>query len=185
VDAPYEYAPHRHAGPSRTIAHEDGPWVQMQTETNRQRVSRELQVYPPRRYDLGTLRRGTQDRTSPAFDSLAQWMEGDGFIEARIPWTMLNVTDPSSRHVLQDPVNPAWDEHAAVVTPGFRACLVHVSGTTRPKVLETVPEARRDGILIPPLFVWPTWEQPRWHSYRKRAFDSVKNAFAALPDSTP
>jgi tetratricopeptide (TPR) repeat protein len=184
VDAPYEFAPHRHPGPSRTIAHEDGPWRQMQTETNRLRVGRDLTVYQARRYDVGTLHRGTQDRSDPAFDSQGEWMEGPGFLEARIPWTLIQVTDPSSRRVLQDPADLLGEDHASVTTEGFRASLVLArrdgpGGTVQ--VIDTLPSAGKNGITVPPLFRWPTWEQPRWHAFRKKAFIAVREAFAALP----
>lgn len=185
VDAPYEYAPHRHPGPSRTIAHEEGPWRQMQSETNRLRVGKDGAVYEARRYDLGTLHRGTQDRRDPAFDSLGEWMDGPGFLEARIPWTLLHVTDPSSRHVLQDPPDLLTEDHQAVVTEGFRAVLVRLrqdpSGPM-PRVMETLPAADAMGIPMPPVFTWPTWDKPRWHTFRKKAFEAVREAFAALPD---
>ncbi|HEY3401415.1 MAG TPA: tetratricopeptide repeat protein [Geothrix sp.] len=185
VDAPYEYAPHRHPGPSRTVAHEDGPWRQMQSETNRLRVGKDLTVYQARRYDLGTLHRGTQDRRDPAFDSLGEWMDGPGFLEARIPWTLIHVTDPSSRRVLQDPPDLlSMDEHSSVATPGFRASLVRMrrQGPEGPAdVVETLPAASRNTIPVPPLFTWPTWEQPRWHAFRKKAFEAIRDAFAALP----
>lgn len=185
VDAPYEYAPHRHFGPSRTIAHEDGPWRQMQSETNRLRVGKDATVYPARRYDLGALRRGTQDRQDPAFDSLGEWMDGPGFLEVRIPWTLLHVTDPSSRQVLQDPPDLQGEEHQAVATPGFRACLVRLRQDTPsapPAAVETLPALRTGTVPLPPLFTWPTWNQPRWHTFRKKAFGAVREAFAALPD---
>ncbi|WP_291270523.1 tetratricopeptide repeat protein [Geothrix sp.] len=185
VDAPYEFSPHRHPGPSRTIAHEDGPWRQMQTETNRLRVGQDLTVYPARRYDIGTLHRGTQDRRDPAFDSLGEWMDGPGFLEVRIPWTLIHVTDPSSRRVLQDPADLlSMEDHGSVTTDGFRASLVRTSrkGPEGPvEVIETLPAANRNGIPLPPLFTWPTWEQPRWHPFRKKAFEAVRDAFAALP----
>ena len=184
VDAPYEFAPHRHPGPSRTVAHEDGPWRQMQTETNRMRVARDLTVYQARQYDVGGLHRGTQDRRDPAFDSLGEWMDGPGFLEVRIPWTRLHVTDPSSRRVLQDPPDLRGENHTSVPTEGFRASLVRIrrNGAKAPvEVVDTLPALGPGGIASPPLFSWPTWEKPHWHAFRKKAFEAVREAFAALP----
>lgn len=184
VDAPYEFAPHRHPGPSRTIAHEDGPWRQMQTETNRLRVGRDLKVYEARRYEVGSLHRGTQDRRDPAFDSQGEWMDAPGFLEVRIPWTLIHVTDPSSRQVLQDPPDLPGEEHRTATTQGFRASLVRARRDTpagQVRAVDTLPANEKNGIGIPPLFTWPTWDQPRWHAFRKKAFTAVQEAFAALP----
>jgi hypothetical protein len=56
-------------------------------------------------------------------------------------------------------------------------------------VVDTVPAMGKNGISVPPLFTWPTWEQPHWHAFRKKAFDAVREAFSALPSqpksSTP
>jgi hypothetical protein len=156
----------------------------MQTETNRLRVGRDLKVYEARRYDVGTLHRGTQDRQDPAFDSQGEWMDAPGFLEVRIPWTLLHVTDPSSRQVLQDPPDLLGENHSSTTTEGFRASLVRARRDTAEgpvRVADTLPAASKKGIGIPPLFTWPTWDQPRWHAFRKKAFTAVREAFAALP----
>jgi hypothetical protein len=183
VDQPYEFAPHRHPGPSRTIPHENGPWVQMQTETNRRRVGHDLTVYEARRYDIGSLHRGTQDRQDPAFDSQGEWMDAPGFLEVRIPWTLLHVTDPSSRQVLQDPIGFLDGDHGHATTEGFRASLVQMrrNPDRKTQVIASLPAAQRGGIPLPPLFTWSTWNQPHWHASRKKAFSAVREAFAALP----
>ncbi len=104
-------------------------------------------------------------------------------MEARIPWGLLNVGDPSSRRVIRDTVPPG-DEVGTVVTEGFRLCLVRFR-TLGPEALapvETLP-ATRDGVLpLPPLFTWPTWEQPTFHRVRKQSFDLLKTCLHGLPD---
>jgi hypothetical protein len=115
---------------------------------------------------------------------MGEWMDGPGFLEVRIPWTLLQVTDPSSRRVLQDPADLARDaDHESALTEGFRASLARVRKTSEgpPQVIEALPTAGKNGIGIPPLFTWPTWDQPRWHAFRKKAFTAVQEAFAALP----
>lgn len=185
VDAPYDYSPHRRRRPIRTIAHEDGPWTQMQTETNRLRVGRDGTIFPFRQYDIGTLKEGTQDRQDPAFDSNAEWKEGEGFLEVRIPWSLIQVTDPSSLHVLQDPPEPVRDsDYGMSKTAGIRACLVRLSQPEWGKFRATavLPGTEKGQIVTPPLFTWAPWQQPKWHAYRKLAFDALKQALESLPD---
>ena len=188
ADAPYDLFTHRLDRPIRSVDNDAGRFVMPMTESNRPRIGRDGTRFPGHRQAIGWLRRGTQDRSDPAFDSRAEWREGpagDGwsFLEARIPWGLLNVTDPSSRRVIRDAIPPG-DEVGTVVTEGFRLCLVRFR-TEGPGPLQpagSLPVAR-DGVLpLPPLFTWPTWEQPTFHRVRKQSFDLVKACLRGLPD---
>lgn len=55
-------------------------------------------------YETGKLRRGNANPASDQYDSLADYQinETDGVIEVRIPWLMLNITDPSRREAWSD-----------------------------------------------------------------------------------
>ena len=184
VDAPYAYAPHRYEPGPRAVVHEDGPWTRMEIQANRPRQAPDGTAFPGHRYDVGLLRRGTQERAKASFDSNGDWMEGPGFLELRIPWTLLQVTDPSSRTVLLGrgtagnggPLDTG-------VTPGFRACLARVrrDGLNRLRTLETLPSSSGGTLPMPGLFTWQPWVEPRWHEYRKPAFWAVRRAFQALP----
>ncbi|OUP08242.1 hypothetical protein [Collinsella sp. An2] len=50
----------------------------------------------------GKLRQGNADPDSPDYDSLADYCYGDGVLEVRIPWQLLNFSDPSTMRVHQD-----------------------------------------------------------------------------------
>lgn len=188
VDGPYDPSLHRHPRPYATVDHDGGPWVMAQTESNRERVGRDGTHFAPIRQDIGRLRRGTARREDPAFDSLAEWQQGrtakGGLLEVRIPWGLLNVTDPSMRRVIQD-ARPLKDELGTVITEGFRILVVRFNENSKPEkqVLEALPAAKGMVIPSPPLFTWPSWDQPRWHAFRKQSFDVLKNALASLPDT--
>ncbi|HEY3270958.1 MAG TPA: tetratricopeptide repeat protein [Geothrix sp.] len=187
VDEPYDLFTHRLARPYQSIPHDSGRFVMPRTESNRPRIGRDGTRYPGRRQEIGWLRRGTQDRTDPAFDSRAEWLEGRAegdwhFVEASLPWGLLNVTDPSSRRVVRDTVPPS-DAVGTAVTDGFRLCLVRFR--TGAKGLEptgSLPQAVKGLLPLPPLFTWPTWERPTYHRIRKQSFDLVKECLRELPD---
>ncbi len=67
---------------------------------NRARVGRNGEFCPAQRYDRGRLRYGTEDAST-----LSDWYydRRAGILELRIPWDLINVTDPSSRTLLSDP----------------------------------------------------------------------------------
>lgn len=50
----------------------------------------------------GILREGNGNPASDEFDSLADYCFGDGFVEIRIPWQMLNFSDPSTMKIHDD-----------------------------------------------------------------------------------
>ncbi len=183
VDAPYDLFTHRYARPYRSVENEAGNFVMPRTESNRGRIGRDGTLYPPRRQEIGWLRRGTQDRQDPAFDSNAEWMEGPGFIEVRIPWGLLNVTDPSSHRVVHDPL-PLGDGVGTRKTEGFRAILVRfqeAAGKAKPQTVLPRPTGK-EPIPLPPLFTWTPWQQPGFHVFRKQSFEIVKEALRSLPD---
>ena len=72
------------------------------------------------------------------------------------------------------------------VTDGFRVLAVTYTdgdGVSAPSVLRTLPLARAGRVGTPPLFTWPTWEQPTFHRFRKLGFGLVQAALRELPDA--
>ena len=180
VDNAYDLFTHRYARPYRSRDNHDGVFLQPQTESNRQRIGRDGTVYPPHRQRIGALHRGTMDRSDPAFDSRSEWQRGAGMIEARIPWGLLHVTDPSSHQVVHDP-EPLGDGVGRRATDGFRVMLVALDPAAN--VHATLPAAQQQVVPAAPLFTWPGWQQPTYHSYRKPGFERVQRALAELPAS--
>jgi hypothetical protein len=184
ADEHYDLFTHRYDRPFRSEPNEDGRFVVPQAQSNRERYGRDGQWYPPRRQVIGTLRRGTQDRADPAFDSLAEWQLGERFLELRLPWGLLNVTDPSSRRVVRDAAGQRTGAVGTAVTDGLRL-LVAIGaaggdGTAPPR---TLPASLDGQVAAPPLFAWPTWETPTFHRFRKLGFATVQAALRALPDA--
>ena len=60
------------------------------------------QVVPSQSWDTGKLLYGISNPQSGVFDSRADFHEGDGFVELRIPWMLLNFADPSSGKILDN-----------------------------------------------------------------------------------
>jgi hypothetical protein len=185
ADKPYDLFSHRYVRPLRSAENHDGLFVMPTTESNRPRIGRDGTVFPAHRQDIGWLVRGTQDRSSVDFNSRAEWHEGPGFIEARLPWGLINVTDPSSRRVVFDHAGATSGDVGTVVTEGIRVIAVQYEeqANGRPRVETSVPEAAAGIVPLAPVFTWPTWEEPRYHSFRKLSFEIVQRALSALPDA--
>lgn len=52
--------------------------------------------------ETGKLTYGNANPASPAFNSLADFCAGDGFVEIKLPWQLLNFADPTTMHIHDD-----------------------------------------------------------------------------------
>ncbi len=146
----------------RSLATDGGPWNLVRWQNNEEHGSDDGRwEFPATFQDIGRLR-----VRSPGDDG-NQWAvssEPSAKVHVRVPWTLLNVTDPSERRVLDD--DPATPPRETVISDGFRIA-VSLGG-------ELVETAR---------FAWPTWEVvPRWRERRKASYPIVAAALKTIPD---
>ncbi len=57
---------------------------------------------PAETFETGKLTYGNANPKSPDFNSLADFMAGDGFVEIKLPWQLLNFADPSLMNIHDD-----------------------------------------------------------------------------------
>ena len=162
-----------HRRPVRPIVRDDGRWDSLLVVVNRARYGRDGTFFPARLHDRGRMRHGTQAETS-----LADWYwdRPAGLVTIRIPWALLNVTDPSSRRVAFEFAREG--EFGTALTDGFRAGVLLLDGGG--SRLDALPSARdgrwRAGEFTP--WRWPEWTEPRFHSRLKPAFDSLRQLWS-------
>jgi len=127
-------------------------------------------------YDRGLLRPG------PPPDGLWEWDVDSGVIEVRIPWTLLNVTDPSQRRVLADRGDVAdpcsGSGHVEFGTRSVDDFRLVAAVRTGPAEWQSLPASGSAADVA--AFTWPTWEQPTWRSRRRPAFDEMREVFDGL-----
>jgi hypothetical protein len=133
--------------------------------TNRFRVTRSGAMIPARGVNRGRLRHGRQ-----AESSLADWYvdRQAGLVEVRLPWGLLNVTDPSSRNVVT-----AVREKGVVltaVTDGFRFVVAGLRRSDDHVIAYLPPDAT---------YTWPTWEEPTWHERLKPAYYAMRELWGS------
>lgn len=111
--------------------------------------------------DTGLLRYGNGDPGSEDYDSLSDFCYGEGFTEIRIPWSLLNFRDPSTKEVEAD----FWENG-------------EMSGITVPEIYLGLC---RDGSSVPmQSYTWENWDQPLTHERKKQSYDIMKACFENL-----
>ncbi len=123
-----------------------------------------------KRLDVSALRKGDFGETGNL------WNIDGRTVSLRLPWTLLNVTDPSSLQVLQDPrkgyFNAERDTLKTVDSDGFlfEAIVWNRAGGTISGRLESDPAEP---------FVWAGWESaPPWKERLKKSYYILKDAWA-------
>lgn len=149
-------------------ANEDGVYDSLRVVTNRRRFGRDGTEFPGMGYDRGILWPGAEPP-----DGMWAWT-ADGVFEVRIPWMLLNFTDPSERRALQDPRGQLPGEFGTETVPGIRIVAAARDGQR----WRQWPAGGRAGDVAQ--FTWPTWEQPRWRERERPVFGAMRDAFRTL-----
>ena len=160
--------------PVTTLSRRDGRFDSLFVITNRSRFARDGRFIPAQGVNRGRLRFGSAARSS-----LADWYwePSASLLQVRLPWNLLNVSDPSTRTVLyesriEERVGPAPGD-------GFRVGVLVQRSPSRadsaPLIasLPAAPDARWSRRQFP-TWQWPTWTTPRYHQRLKPVYDSLQ-----------
>ncbi len=152
----------------------DGRFDSLFVITNRSRFTRDGRFIPAQGVNRGRLRYGSE-----AASSLSDWYwdRDAGVLELRLPWNLLNVSDPSTGTVLFE--QTAGDGIGTVHSDGLRLGLAVVDRDST--LIAALPEAGPDRTWDARGFrswEWPTWTVPRYHQRLKPVYDSLKAVWA-------
>lgn len=189
VDEPYDIFIHTIEGwgPYQSKVNSNGRFKELKAETNRERYGRDGTIFPEVIYSKSPLRLGSLERGSNDYDTLCDWAlnKDKNFIELRIPWALLNVTDPSSLRVLhqEGPHLPPLD---TVETEGFIFYTLSViPGEQKDAVADIFPSILRrskfervaESSVKSDVYQWERWESPKYHTYLKDSYYVIKDDF--------
>ena len=126
------------------------------------------ETIPPQSYESGLLRYGNGRPDSPAYDSLADFCAGEGGVEVRLPWYLLNVMNGPEKTVLADfyAAGEISFETADAIYLG--AALLDGSGT------QNVAMSRYD---------WPEISRITYHSRLKKSYAILQAGYAELMEA--
>ncbi len=114
-------------------------------------------------YEVGRMNFGITDPSDPEFDSLADWYAEGEVLEARIPWTMLGYTDPSTLRV--------WDYP-------YKAGKIETVRNADLRVYPALQPAGNERVSVEPLtYAWKGWDRPTYHERKKKSYKILSEVF--------
>lgn len=164
-----------------SVRDDSGRFEEIRRPIREARATAAGRVIPADFEDASRLRQGPFDAS---LRTLNTWCVEGRRLRVRLPWARLNVTDPSSRHVLDDPRpftrRPFFgrDELRAVVTDGVVVSVV-LAAKDRAAVMDCLPAA---GAAVPAPFAWPTWDVAP--AYRQRLKAGTPRLRTAIAETT-
>lgn len=148
--------------PYRSIASDGGRWNLVRWQNNGEHGSDDgVYNFPAAFQDIGKLR--VRDVTEPETGQSAVVLDG-ARLTVRVPWTLLQVTDPSDLRVLDD--DPTTRERETTITEGFRIAV-----------------SLGDDLVETPRLRWQRWDTvPAYKERRKASYAIFADGLRAIPD---
>src|SRR4051794_3338857 len=164
--------------PVTTRDRQDGRFDSLFIVTNRARFGRDGTFFRAQGYDRGLLRFGTE-----AGSTLADWYldERAGLLELRVPWDLLNVTDPSSRRLLYD--DRISGSYGTAEAGDFHLGILLYS-KSRPGQINAALPALVGGEWRTESFApwrWEDWSEPTSYGRLKLVYDSLRMLWQEAP----
>jgi hypothetical protein len=161
-------------------------WVLMQNEVNKRRISKDgKKFFPGHVFSMSHLKFGNLRRKSVAYDSLADFFFIDNRVELRIPWGLINFTDPSSKMVL-------WQDRQGqrIKTDGIRMMAIsyrpaknylHAENTgLASNITDSLPQNLTANQIL--TYSWNEWNSPIYHTYLKESYYKYKEFLSQIPE---
>ena len=156
-----------------SVAKSQGAFETMNPIINKQRVTKDGRIIDEIREEASLLRQGSW------LGHPNHWYQEENVIYLRIPWGRLNVTDPTTYQVLDDPRKffdyPLRDTLKTTVTEGFRVTTLLLNEAD--DVIDTLPDTFD---VEPEPFKWESWSEPRYQKRLKESYYILQNYFENL-----
>jgi len=166
---------------ARSVGRSDGRFDSLLVIVNRARFARDGSFGPAHTSNRGRLRYGTSSESS-----LSDWYYESAarLIELRLPWGLLNVTDPSSRRILLD--TNASGAFATTESDGFRVGVVTYHRHPAVRSLGALPPIDPQGRWARIAFhswSWAPWTEPRYHAVMKPVYEALREVWSDSSDA--
>ncbi len=175
------------SGEIKPAASDQGEWVMMQNRTNYRRTSRDGSTfYPSRVFTMSNLKCGSLDPEDPRYNSTSDFSVHENMIELRIPWSLINMTDPSSRMVLWMDRNGKTKktEGIKILAASYKPrqgslCAADTGGTHN--MTDTLPERMMRETIRQ--YTWEEYDTPVYHTYLKDSYKIYKEILSRIQET--
>ncbi|MEO1816764.1 MAG: hypothetical protein ABGU93_14385 [Acetobacterium sp.] len=158
-------------GNHSSVASQTGLFFTMSMLTNKEIITKDGTTIPAVIQDLSQLSFGSLENNSHH-----QVQISGKTISIRIPWTRINVTDPSTMRVVDDPriiPNPTTNELQTVITEGILASGVLVKRDNNQTIASI-------GLNNQKVFNWENWDVPTYKERLKDSYAIISEYFKEL-----
>lgn len=159
-------------------ANNSGSFNRIQLALNKEQyIPEKDETIPFSFYEAGKLQLGNANPTSADYDSLADYFvnEESGVIEARIPWALLNVKDPSQREVMGNLYKDGLE--ASKKIKGIKVGLLFIKANGQ--VVDSLPALNKAKLPNMELYAWDKWDLPKSEERLKESYYLVKKEFTS------
>lgn len=167
---PSNYAAYRYGSHGSLV--ETGLFESMEKLINKARALEDGTPIPAKYEDSSALRYGMP------VGSTNHWIVNGNTITLRIPWTRINVSDPSEGRVLDDDgiyhSDPMRDRLETAVSEGIAVSAILVQNHTG-NILGTLPQASGSDLFVLP---WNSWNQPVFQERLKESYPLLRMYFS-------
>ncbi|MGQ9509177.1 MAG: tetratricopeptide repeat protein [Thermodesulfobacteriota bacterium] len=173
-------------GEIRPKESKQGEWVIMLNKSNIRRISKDgRKFFPSRVHFMSHLRYGSLDPNHLEYNSLADFYFSGRFIEIRLPWSLLQFTDPSSKNVLWKEMDVLSKKSKGINILAFsyrpeKGRLYATPTGENHNLTDALPEnIRLEDIKK---YTWEEWETPTYHTYLKASYGIYKKILTGIPE---
>ena len=174
VIPPYDYTKY-HFASYQTLEH-SARFQTMEKLVNKARALADGNPIPAKFEDSSHLRFGPMDMPG------SHWWKNDNHITIRIPWTRMNVSDPSQATVLDDQrtffSDPERDVLSTTISDGIAISTIIVD-MKKQRVVDSLPV---QGSSDPFVMEWIFWNQPTYHQRLKQSFPILQQYFYGVAE---
>ncbi|AEV28235.1 hypothetical protein SpiGrapes_0377 [Sphaerochaeta pleomorpha str. Grapes] len=169
VIPPYNYASYRYASYEGVV--DSGIFEPMQKLINKERAQEVGTPIASVYEDTSALGYGSLEKSNNLWN-----MEGN-VLSVRIPWTRINVSDPSRGRVLDDTgkynTDPLKDQLATTLSEGIGISFVLVDASSG-VLLASFPEQDSPTEIV---FPWKNWDEPEFKQRLKDSYPIIQKYF--------
>jgi hypothetical protein len=158
----------------------------MQNEANKRRASKDgKRFYPSRGFFMSHLQFGNLERNSSHYNSLADFFITDHIVELRIPWGLINMTDPSSKMVLWKDKNGQTrkTDGIGIIAASYKPVknqLYAEDTDLVSNITDSFPQSLSQNNIA--TYSWSEWETPIYHTYLKESYYKYKEFLTQIPE---